>query len=446
MSSPTALSKPQELVEWLKANGGHFHTSAELKVDPQFGLSVFSTSPIKEDDVLVSCPFELAITAQLASEAVSEVKGIEEEQLVWPAGTSKEGEKWNERMRIGAYLGLHWVHADVKSDAPWPPALKHKIYLESLPSPPDLTTPMYFTDSELNLLQGSNLLGAVEYRKREWKAEQEAVWSVLKEDGLTWWRYLAIATYMSSRSFPSKLLKIPEGQKSQITPAEKRKVDEEEEVSQPVLLPGVDIFNHARNQPILWLSSPVQSTSAPNSDPIPSISLVSTQGSDAGVQLFNNYGAKPNEELLLGYGFVIPSNPEDTVNLRLGKLGNLPEHVTKKLAEKKLDASKRFELRRDGDMDKELLEVVRIMLNDHDPDHEHEEIDEDDEHALHAHEEEEMQLELDVLGMLGGMLDDKLAKLQGEATEPETGTSTDSKAARAHIREMCEIYRQGERA
>jgi hypothetical protein len=38
----------------------------------------------------------------------------------------------------------------------------------------------------------------------------------------------------------------------------------------------------------------------------------------AETEVFNNYGPKPNSELLLGYGFIIPSNPEDTIVLKLG--------------------------------------------------------------------------------------------------------------------------------
>jgi hypothetical protein len=32
-----------------------------------------------------------------------------EDALVWPAGSSRAGEAWNTRMRIGAYIGLHWI-------------------------------------------------------------------------------------------------------------------------------------------------------------------------------------------------------------------------------------------------------------------------------------------------------------------------------------------------
>ena len=41
----------------------------------------------------------------------------------------------------------------------------------------------------------------------------------------------------------------------------------------------------------------------------------------AGAEIFNNYGAKPNSELLLGYGFTLPANPDDTIVLKIGGLG-----------------------------------------------------------------------------------------------------------------------------
>jgi hypothetical protein len=37
-----------------------------------------------------------------------------------------------------------------------------------------------------------------------------------------------------------------------------------------------------------------------------------------GQELHNNYGPKPNAELVLGYGFSLPHNPDDTIVLKLG--------------------------------------------------------------------------------------------------------------------------------
>lgn len=50
----------------------------------------------------------------------------------------------------------------------------------------------------------------------------------------------------------------------------------------------------------------------------PLISLVIHTPISAGQELFNNYGPKPNSELILGYGFSLPENPDDTIVLKVG--------------------------------------------------------------------------------------------------------------------------------
>jgi hypothetical protein len=49
-----------------------------------------------------------------------------------------------------------------------------------------------------------------------------------------------------------------------------------------------------------------------------SISLIVHDEVQPGREIFNNYGPKPNAEFVLGYGFALPDNPDDTVVLRVG--------------------------------------------------------------------------------------------------------------------------------
>ncbi|KAG6861561.1 hypothetical protein C0995_014857 [Termitomyces sp. Mi166 len=83
-----------------------------------------------------------------------------------------------------------------------------------------------------------------------------------------------------------------------------------------LLLPGIDALNHGRKQPVSWLVSypdtNVTSTATPK------ISLVLHNPFTRGQELLNNYGAKPNSELILGYGFALPQNPDDTIVLKIG--------------------------------------------------------------------------------------------------------------------------------
>ena len=118
-------------------------------------------------------------------------------------------------------------------------------------------------------------------------------------------RYLTAATYLSSRAFPSSLLSP--------TPSLKHSP-----LTEPVLLPGIDSLNHARGQPVSWVVRYPDNVSPSSSLQEPKISLILHTSATAGDELFNNYGPKPNSELILGYGFSLPQNLDDTILLKIG--------------------------------------------------------------------------------------------------------------------------------
>ena len=115
--------------------------------------------------------------------------------------------------------------------------------------------------------------------------------------------YLAAATHISSRAFPSSLLSL-------------NPTLEAADDTKPILIPGVDSLNHKRAQPVTWSVNFPASTSAPGNQQ-PTISLILRENATAGSELFNNYGPKPNSELILGYGFSLPDNPDDTILLKI---------------------------------------------------------------------------------------------------------------------------------
>jgi len=49
-----------------------------------------------------------------------------------------------------------------------------------------------------------------------------------------------------------------------------------------------------------------------------SVNLVLHTSTEAGGEILNNYGHKPNSELILGYGFALSPNPSDTIVLQIG--------------------------------------------------------------------------------------------------------------------------------
>jgi hypothetical protein len=110
-------------------------------------------------------------------------------------------------------------------------------------------------------------------------------------------RFLRAETWLSSRAFPSSLLDDPP---SLSKPG-----------ASPILIPLVDSLNHARGTPVSWLID------RPTEAKERSVSLISHKSNNPGEELYNNYGPKPNDELLLGYGFVLSNNPDDTLLLKL---------------------------------------------------------------------------------------------------------------------------------
>lgn len=77
-----------------------------------------------------------------------------------------------------------------------------------------------------------------------------------------------------------------------------------------MLFPVIDSLNHRRALPISWLVHSSQNERA--------LALVVHSPIEKGEEAFNNYGPKPNSELILVYGFSLAENPDDTIVLKIG--------------------------------------------------------------------------------------------------------------------------------
>lgn len=162
--------------------------------------------------------------------------------------------------------------------------------------------------------------------------------------------------------------------------------------------------------------------------------------------MFNTYGAKSNEELLLGYGFVLtaPSpNPADCVALKLSLPPNCSPTLFDLLHTLELQGMRHF-LNRSGELPKELQAQMRLLLS---PPEEIEEIAKKVEGKRRGGGKvrwEEFvgflgwETELDMLDALEGMLGSKMMALQ--AVDMDGGGG----GVRENVREMIRVYRQGE--
>lgn len=118
-----------------------------------------------------------------------------------------------------------------------------------------------------------------------------------------------------SRAFPPKMASPP---------------DHDRSLSSPILLPGMDAFNHARGVPVTWAypcapdqAEPTKAAVSLSQEKSPDfetseLALTLHYPVEQGGQVFNSYGGKSNEEFLAGYGFVLPEGLDDTLTLVLG--------------------------------------------------------------------------------------------------------------------------------
>ncbi|EKM79884.1 hypothetical protein AGABI1DRAFT_119942 [Agaricus bisporus var. burnettii JB137-S8] len=334
---------------WFHERGGYLHDGVG------FTYTV-ATEDIPTNATIITCPFSIAITEELAKRNLSNF--FSADSLV----------DWTEKQWISTYICLHWILSDSK-----PTELEHYPYLDTLPPLNQLRTPLQFTKIEIETFKGSNLYHATLNRERQLKEEWQECQSVLISQndswgkGFTWERYLTAATYVSSRAFPSTILS---PNPSLIATPE----------TKFVLLPGVDAFNHKRAQAVSWsVTYPDKSGSLASSYKGPTISLVPHTKTSAGEEIFNNYGPKPNGNLILGYGFSLPANPDDTILLKIGGF------------------EKKWEIGRAATGVEGLwTELLRMVKENQGAD------------------EEEYEIQMDTADMFANMLNDVLQKLPSE--------------------------------
>jgi hypothetical protein len=213
-------------------------------------------------------------------------------------------------------------------------------------------------------------------------------------------------------------------------------------MSHPVLLPGIDAANHARGAKVSWSicrSTKDQdlSTSEGSEDEMFSISLVTHDPIAKGEEVFNNYGAKPNAELVLGYGFAIPDNPDDTIVLLIGGLDQGPSAQNQGPASTPASGRK-FEVGRKASGVEGVYAEIRRMI--------HRQFDLEEGMAVvdsSADEDEgESDLDaweddLDAAETLGAMTEDLLEKLPSMNTLRGEGI-------REEVSNMMECYVRGE--
>ncbi|KAG7734202.1 hypothetical protein KL930_005166 [Ogataea haglerorum] len=273
------------LIEWSQSKGCKIPESIEFRLSEN-GVSAFLKKPELPLEVSVFVPTSMIISPRIAYSELN----------------------LRESASPGTALKLLLCQWKSSSESQFGP------YISCLPSLRNIGSPLTFSPEELNFLSGTNMYHGVLLKRKQVIAEyrkaisylgvknptnyeeydQAQFFESLMEEtsnkcryppSFSWflWAHLIV----TSRSFPYKL------------------IDPESPDDAVMLLPVIDLFNHKPRSKVTWKTSSV------------GFELRLQSGTDINGELFNNYGPKGNEELLMGYGFVLTDNENEQLQLTI---------------------------------------------------------------------------------------------------------------------------------
>ncbi|SCU89367.1 LAMI_0D13322g1_1 [Lachancea mirantina] len=338
--------KLEAVISWALNHGTHIDSSVRFVVAKNGEASAIATSKINDQRTLISVPRPIFLTAENA-----------EQHFNVKTGSSNRS---NELLKI--YLSKLMFERNFVDRKLFEP------YLDILPLPNRIFSPYFWTSDDFAALQGTDLALSVKRNFRSllgaWyvagtsanslRSEDRQFYSAASKDPnfnfhqalkrseeLHWQSFEAFLWahfILTSRGFPSIIYE-----------------DSPRDVNEAFLLPVIDLLNHANGKKVKWSFSKGENK----------VNFSTTEMLTSEEELFNNYGDKSNEELLLNYGFCLNNNTFDVGHLAL----RFPQEVLKEIEKFgiKLDPSDittdsvNFRLQMNGSIPQSLIRVFAYL-------------------------------------------------------------------------------------
>ncbi|XP_055819088.1 uncharacterized protein LOC129887881 [Solanum dulcamara] len=279
------VPQPPDLIKWVKTEGGFVHKSIKIAQGDTFGLGLVASEDIPKGSDLIALPqhIPLKFGASSSEPENSHCALIKLAQHV-------PEELWAMK------LGLKLLQERARKGSFWWP------YVSNLPE--TYTVPIFFPGEDIKNLQYAPLLYQVNKRCRfllEFEKILKHELENIKPDDHPFggqdvdssalgWAMSAV----SSRAFRLYGGKRPDGTRSNV----------------PMMLPLIDMCNHSFDPN----AEIVQEEENSNRNML--VKVVAGREIKQNDPLLLNYGCLSSDLFLLDYGFVIPSNPYDCIELK----------------------------------------------------------------------------------------------------------------------------------
>ncbi|XP_020090366.1 histone-lysine N-methyltransferase setd3 [Ananas comosus] len=284
-SASRLVPRPPDLARWVRTEGGFVHPKLRI-ADSSYGLGVVSADDIPPGSDLIVLPTHLPLQFHRPPDPRRDGA----HSLLAHLASKVPEELWAMR------LGLRLLQERATVGSLWWP------YISNLPEA--FTVPIFFPGGDVKSLQYAPLLHQVNKRCRFLLEFEKEVKNILDDvaskdhpfggqdvnaSSLGW-----AMSAVSSRAFRLHGEILSDGKHSEV----------------PMLLPLIDMCNHSFNPNARIVQQ--QDTSSRNM----SVKVVAETHINGDTPVTLNYGCLSNDLFLLDYGFVIPSNPYDQVELK----------------------------------------------------------------------------------------------------------------------------------
>ncbi|ELP94773.1 hypothetical protein EIN_341910 [Entamoeba invadens IP1] len=310
------------ITTWVKEHGGHID-GVYVKNFPVYGNGLCSSKEFHEGDTLLSIPYHLQLnTIELHNVFESMVPGFEVPRL-------GEGAKNRDDENSVVYLYLAMNKTNEKCF--------HFPYINTLPT--TFSCPLSYSENELKMLKGTKLLVTVEKTKTFLKKLSDYYETLTHQYPTRFQQFDDFYQRLvwAHQVFWSRAFLV-------IYP------DPIGDVAS--LIPFADFSNHNTETKVTYVSNRQTQT----------FSLQTNEKVlHCGEQIFNNYRIRPNEKMLLGYGFVISENPYDEVLLRINFKERHFEKQVEESEESKMEVENKENERMEVEEEDNEDEITQIL-------------------------------------------------------------------------------------
>ncbi|CAK8988901.1 Actin-histidine N-methyltransferase (Endothelial differentiation inhibitory protein D10) (Protein-L-histidine N-tele-methyltransferase) (SET domain-containing protein 3) [Durusdinium trenchii] len=356
--------------KWCHEQGCQMEKIKVTKTCRGFGLE--TTAALKAGEVALSIPLDLCLT--LAASARSRIG----QHLL--ASDTVRGQ------RISAQALMYVVMIDGWHD----PSSKWHAYLRQIPSRHG--DPLWWTMPQREeRLAGTQLLYEVQRHERQLEAVYASLFPALSQEQpeifpkerFTWKAFCWARSSLSSRCFAlehlEKFMSQSEQKEHQASAELNSQLEPNEARIVECVQPNLYLSPHEQERLALdfpGVLCPLLDTANHDPSVLVDVGLCNSKGElhlgvsqrsavDAGQEYFINYGNhRSNLQLLLGHGFCVPENPQDTLPLKLGQQPTVHESKIRQEAHKMagLDLDQVFELSVKTPMPEPLLATIRLVV------------------------------------------------------------------------------------